>query len=65
MNYICCQLLSLIEEDFDKQDILWELRPDRDEIRGYIYDADYKPDDLFDKEDLEEWLDDNGWVKKE
>ena len=55
MKYIYCQLLALVREEYSLEDILWELRPDKDDVEGYLLNAGLFPEQVFSKEDLEEW----------
>jgi hypothetical protein len=64
MNYIYCQLLNLIKEEYENYDILWELCPNKKDIENYIFNAEFTPNDVFEKDILEEWLQNNGWKKE-
>jgi hypothetical protein len=64
MNYIYSQLFNLIKEEYTTEDILWELQPDREDLKSYLFNAEFSPNEIFDKDELEEWLKNNGWVKE-
>jgi len=55
MNYICCQLLSLIKEEYTTNEIIEELDQNEDVISTYIRHQELKPEDIFDEKDLVDW----------
>ena len=61
MKYIYCQLLSLIKEEYPLEDILWELRPNEEEIKKYLENADFKPDQVFEEKFLKDWFGEEGY----
>jgi hypothetical protein len=64
MQHIYCQLLKLIQDTYDTGSIMLTLLPDNDELKDYIFNMEYTPDQVFDEDILDEWLLENGWIKR-
>ena len=64
MKDIYVNLLNLVTNEYCMEDVLWQLRPDKDDIEGYLFNTGLFPEQVFTNEDLVEWAEKHGWKKE-
>jgi hypothetical protein len=61
MKYIYSQLLALIKEEYSDLEIAEQLFLEKEDLSALIYDKELDVQDIFDKEDLDQWATNHGF----